>query len=400
MKFFKERYGGYFLLLIILIIGISLVIFIRENDLNKDNDNTEELRQQIMNMSLREKIGQMLIAYNSGTSFSDEFKNELVSSQVGGFIIFSDNISTFAETKNLISELQKGVNTPMFIAIDQEGGRVQRLLSVSDKKATDIFSMAKVGEFNNLDLSYGVGTIIGEEARTLGINTVFAPVLDVGNFATSSMKDRIISNNSEIVARNGIMIGKGIKDSGVIPVYKHFPGIADTTVDSHYALPVIMKNMEELYAEELIPFIRAINNQAEMIMVGHVSYPLITGNDLPASLSKEIVGDLLRYELGYDGVVITDAINMKSLTKNYTEEEVYMLGINAGVDIFLMPNNLVNTIDIIENLVNEEKVSEKQINEAVIRILKLKRKYLEDFLALDEGYFGAVSHQKILEKYS
>ena len=378
-------------LLIISLVGCTLF--------SSDNHIEKEVVLQMKDMSLREKIAQMLIIYNDETTLTDEFKQELIENQVGGYIIFSNNITTYDGTKNFIQSINECSKIPMFIAVDEEGGRVQRLLSVSDKIATDIPSMEKIGIYNDLDLSYDIGTIIGEEVRSLGINTVFGPVLDVGDSKTSSMKDRLISDDPMIVANNGVKIAEGIFSRGVISVYKHFPGIGDTVTDGHYDLPVIKKTLKELKQNELIPFNQAIKNnqyEMEMIMVGHVNYPLITNDNLPSSLSTKIVKGLLREELGFEGVVITDAINMDALSNNYSEKQIFALGINATVDIFLMPSNSKKAIDIIEELINEKIVTEEQINASVKRILTLKKKYLENFESLDESYFGSKKHHQIV----
>ncbi len=379
---------------------LSLIVILLSGCFLSNNKIEKEINFQLENMTLREKIGQMLIVYNTTTTYlNEEFKNELIENQVGGYIIFDNNITTYNDTKKFIEEVKNSVEIPMFIAVDQEGGKVQRLLSVTDKNATNIPDMQIIGEYNNPNLSYNVGIVIGEESRSLGINTVFGPVIDVGNYETSTLKKRLISDNPKIVSKNAIKIAQGICDTGVIPVYKHFPGIADTTIDSHADLPVIYKTIDNLKQVELIPFIEAINNndvKTYMIMVGHANYPLITNDKLPSSLSKKIINDLLRKQLGYDGVVITDAINMDALRDNYSEEMIFELGINASVDIFLMPDNSKIAIDIIENLVNDGKVSIEQINESVKRILKLKQ-HLENFLSLDESYFGSNEHKNLLK---
>ena len=151
---------------------------------------------------------------------------------------------------------------------------------------------------------------------------------------------------------------------------------------------------------ELIPFMEAIQNKAEVMMVGHVNYPNLTNDNIPSSLNKKIITDLLRDELGYEGIVVTDAINMKALTNNYTEQEIYELGIKAGVDMFIMPSDISKAIDSIEALVNDGSIEEELINKAVIRILKVKEKYLTNFQTLNKSYLGSNSHLKVLEDYN
>lgn len=387
---------------IIKIFTLFLILFITLGCSKKTNEEyiTEEVNLQLGQMTLRQKIAQMLIVYNKTKDIDEEYLKEIEEHQIGGFIIFDDNIKNFEETKKFIHSIYEKVEIPMFIAVDQEGGKVQRLLSVKDKKPTKIPDMKTVGDKNDLNLSYAIGTIIGEESRSLGINMVFAPVLDVGNYKTSPLAKRLFSNKPNIVSANGIKVAEGIKDSGIIPVYKHFPGIANTKVDSHKDLPIIKKTLDELHKEELIPFINAIQSKdakAEIIMVGHANYPNITKDNLPSSLSSKIIKDLLRNDLGFNGVVITDAINMDALDKKYSEEEIFELGINATVDIFLMPSGIKTSIDKIERLVNEGKIKEERINESVKRILTLKNKYLDNFTTIDELYFGSLEHKAIIE---
>lgn len=386
------------LIKIFLILLISIFI---AGCFKEDNETRllREIDEQIKEMSLREKIAQMLIVYNNTSNISDDYLQELRDNQIGGFILFDNNMSTYHDTKQLILKIKETSRIPMFIAVDQEGGNVQRLNKIQNPKATNIPDMVKIGNKDDSNLSYAVGTIIGEETRSLGINTVFAPVLDIGDYKNSPLKKRIISNDKDKVSNHGIKLAEGIKDSGVIPVYKHFPGIGSTKVDSHQKLPIIDKSLDDLYSNDLIPFKKAIENdyyKAEMIMIAHANYPKISNNSLPASLSKEIINDLLRNELGFQGVVVTDALNMKALTNNYTESEIFALGINATIDIFLMPSKISESISIIENLVQEQKVSEETINNSVKRILLLKRKCLDSFTSLDSLYFGSNEHKTIV----
>ena len=170
-------------------------------------------------------------------------------------------------------------------------------------------------------------------------------------------------------------LAKGLSDNNIIPVYKHFPGHGNTTTDSHYELPIITKTKDELLKSDLIPFVNAIDNNAEIIMVGHLALPNITKDYTPASLSNIIITDILKNELGYQGIIITDALNMQAITKNYQEKETYELAINAGVDILLMPNNPKQAISLIKESINEGTITEENIDNSVYKILKLKKKY-------------------------
>lgn len=354
-------------LCLFLLIITFLIVFLFQD---KSEINVED-------MTLREKIGQMLMVYYDSSEVDEKLINSLEENQPGGFIVTGPNLSTFDNTKKFIMSLNKYTKINMIIGIDQEGGSVQRLYDITDKKSTFIPNMYDVGLLNDYDISYKIGNIIGNESSSIGCNAVFGPVLDIGNYNNSAMGKRLISNDKDIVISNGIQIIKGIEDAGMISIVKHFPGIGSTNQDTHdNDVSVVNKTYEELYSEDLEPFISAINNNVSMIMVGHSSYPKITNNYLPASLSSEIIDGILRKKLNYDKVVIIDAVNMGTLANNYSEKDIYVYGINAGVDMFIMPNGSKRVIDLIENEVKNGTIDESKIDDSVRRILKLKKEKL------------------------
>ena len=353
----------------------------------------------ISNMSLDEKIGQMLFVYDYSTSMNEELENKLTTVKPGGFILFSENIESYKQMTKLIADIKKTNDIPLFIGIDEEGGRVKRIKNLPDKKVTMIPAMHQLGLTKDTALAYDVGTVVGEELRAFGINLNFAPVLDIySNKDNTVIGNRAFSSTASIVSTMALSYSKGLKSTGIIPVYKHFPGHGDTKEDSHYTLPVIYKTKEELLNLELIPFIDAIEDDAQIIMIGHLSLPEITNEDTPATLSKTIVTDLLKEELNYDGLIITDGLNMKALTNVYTEEEIYIKALQAGIDILLMPTFDINTINIIKNAISDGEISEEQINESVTKILELKYEYLFQENKYDESYIGSKKHQEIIDK--
>ena len=189
-----------------------------------------------------------------------------------------------------------------------------------------------------------------------------------------------------------VSLGKGLEDNGIIATYKHFPGHGDTTTDSHTSLPIINKSYEELLNNELIPFKKAIENDAKIIMVGHIAFPDLTNDNIPASLSKKIITNLLKNDLGYDGLVITDALNMGALINNYSDEDIYVKAVEAGVDILLMPSDAKKAIEVIK-----DNISVERIDESVKKILIFKYTYLKDNI-LDESYLNNKEHQEIISK--
>ena len=314
----------------------------------KDNLN-ERINYMLENMTLDEKIGQMMIVFYTAPEVDDTLREVLYTVKPGGFILFKENITTYYNTLKLIKEIKNTADIPMFISIDQEGGNVQRLLSLQDKTVSNIPYMYDVGITNDEKLAKDVGKVIAEELRVFGINMDFAPSLDIfSNPQNTVIGKRSFGNNSEIVTKMGLALATGLSENGIIPVYKHFPGHGNTSTDSHDELPIVNKTKEELYNLELIPFMKAIENGAQIIMIGHLAIPNITGNNLPASISKSFITDFLRNELKYNDLIVTDALNMKALTNYYTQEEIYIKAVEAGVDILLMPSSSKECLEIIK----------------------------------------------------
>lgn len=367
---------------------------------NKDSKKELSKAEQLMkDMTLEEKIGQMLIVYYRSNEADSNLVNILNEVKPGGFILFSENFESYEQAKKMIDTINNTSDIPMFMSVDQEGGRVQRIKNLNDVDVTIIPSMNKVGNMNDETLSYDVGRVVGEELRVFGINMDFAPVLDIySNIENTVIGNRSFGNTSEIVTKMGLSFAKGLQSTGVIPVYKHFPGHGDTNEDSHYTLPVITKTKEQLDKLELIPFKEAIKNNAKVIMIGHLAVPNITGDNTPASLSKKVINDWLKEELGYKGLVITDALNMGALTNDYSKREIYINAINAGVDLLLMPSPSKEAVTIIKEAVANGEISEKQIDDSVLKILELKCKELYKDNKYTKDYLGNTEHQEIISK--
>ena len=376
--------------------NLNLKLEETKEEMNKRNSWVEE---QINNMSIEEKIGQMLIVTDSSTIADEDLLKNLETIKPGGFILFSDNIESYEQTTKLIDDINSTADIPMFISIDQEGGRVARIKKLSDTEVTIIPPMYKLGLTKDEELAYEVGKVVGEELRALNINMDFAPVLDIySNPENTVIGDRAFGSTAELVSNMALSFSQGLESTGVISVYKHFPGHGDTYEDSHNTLPIITKTKEELMELELIPFKDAIENGADVIMVGHLAIPSITGNSTPASLSKEVITELLKKELGFNGIVITDALNMGALTKQYTEEEIYINAINAGIDILLMLEFDNETIEIILKEVEEGIIKVEEINDSVEKILELKYNKLFQENKYTKDYLGSLEHQEIISK--
>lgn len=363
------------------------------NDINKD-ELLEKVNKKLNSMSLDEKIAQLfVIAWRDPNTYDDLYRL-FRDKKLGGFILFRENMSTYDKTKTLISNLQVYSDIPLIISMDQEGGLVQRLKYLKDVKVTDIPYMYYLGKTKDENLAYQVGKVMARELRTIGVNVVFSPDIDIySNPKNTVIGKRSFGSDYLLVNKMAGSLAKGLEETGVIPTYKHFPGHGDTDVDSHVDLPIINKSYEELKALELQTFSYAVNNNAKIIMVGHIALPNITGDNTPASLSKVLITDILKKDLNYDGLVITDALNMKALTDNYTQEEIIVKAIEAGVDILLMPDDIEKSLDYVKN-----NISEERINESVKKILMFKYSYLENYELLDKEYLGCKEHKDIISK--
>ncbi len=381
-----------FKIIFVIILTLCLTSCLKENKNTKkvDNKNTKEketkeltedemIEEKLNKMSLDEKIGQMFIVANRTPNIDDDLNNILNTIKPGGFILFGENITNYNNTLNYIKTIKSSnKDIPLFIMIDEEGGTISRLKKLEDK-ITQVPNMYNVGSKNDLELTRKVGNVLGRQLSVFGINTDTAPDIDtVTNPNNNVIGKRAFSSNYDIVANNGVALAQGLKDYNITPIYKHFPGHGSTSTDSHTGLPIITKTKEELLNEDLQPFKKAIENNAQMIMIGHLAVPSITNDNTPATMSKELVTDLLKNELGFNGLVITDAINMGALTKNYELEEIYEKIINAGNDLLLYPNDPIEEFNIVKKLVKNNIISEERVDESVRKILKYKEENIKD----------------------
>jgi len=353
-----------------------------ENGVDQTNGNLDEkepidiIEEKIKSLSLEEKIGQLIITGFEGTEMNEELISLIEEYKVGGFILFSRNITNEYQTLELLNDLKK-LNSknkiPLFLSIDEEGGKVSRL----PKSYIRLPEAIEFGNKNDSKLSYELGYILGERVKALGFNMNYSPVLDINSNPNNPViGSRAFGSTKEAVANNGIEVMLGIKDTNVIPVVKHFPGHGDTSVDSHIKLPKVNKSKEQLKDFELIPFIEAIEKGVDAIMIAHILYPQI--DSYPASMSSILIDELLRAELGFNGVIISDDMTMGAIMENYTIEEAVLSFLKAGGDLALVchgKDNPIKVIEEIKNAVNRGEMAEEEIDKKVYRILMLKDKY-------------------------
>ena len=353
-------------------------------------------------MDLKERVGQLLMVGIDGLTPSKETLTLIKKYKVGGIILFKRNINSLPQLVKLTHELQKEASgTPLFIGIDQEGGRVSRL----SEEFTIFPPMAVVGNHDSAPLAYSVGEVTARELRSVGINLNFAPVLDIdSNKKNPIIGDRAFGESPGLVSKLGLAVIMGHQDNGVIACGKHFPGHGDTSTDSHRILPIVDHSLERLLEFELRPFQHAVANRLEALMTAHVRFSQID-SEKPASLSKKIVTSILREGMNYEGLVVSDDLEMKAVLDHYTVKEAAVKAILAGSDIVLVCHQFELQAQAYEGLLNacgKGTISEKRLEQSLNRILKIKEKYL---LPLDlptlkkaKEVVGQESHKEILSK--
>lgn len=334
------------------------------------------ISEVIENMSVEEKIGQMIFSSISGTELGAEEEKLIHQYKVGGIIVNKKNITSPSQMvayMNSLKEENKN-NVPLFFGIDQEGGRIAKL--PGDLRA--IPSHFEIGKQNDPSFALEIGTVLGKLVSSFGFNVNFAPVLDINsNPENPVIGDRSFGINPDVVSKLGIQMMKGIQGENIIPAIKHFPGHGDTSVDSHDELPVVQKTMPELEQMELIPFKQAIAEGADMVMIAHILLPSID-LEFPSSMSEAIITDLLREKIGFDGVVITDDMTMEAITNSFDIGKASVMSVKAGADIVMVAHefeNVVKAITALTTAVENGEITEERIDQSVERILKLKNKY-------------------------
>lgn len=359
-----------------------------QDEATKDNDSQDlevipepqkidPIIEQISKMTIDEKIGQMLVVGIEGYDLNVNTKSLLEKSKVGGVILFSNNVQDTSQLLSLLNSL-KSENLqnkiPLFLSIDEEGGRVTRMPMEFKKFPTN----KAIGKINDETLSYKIGATIAYEIGSFGFNMNFAPILDVNsNPKNPVIGDRSFGSNVNIVSSLGIQTMKGIQSQNIIPVVKHFPGHGDTSVDSHMGLPSVNNDLKRLKSFELIPFAEAIKNNADAVMIAHILLPKIDSEN-PSSLSKIIITDILRTDLKFNGVIITDDMTMGAIIKNYNIGQAAVKSVKAGTDIVLVCHgydNEVAVINAMKSAVSKGEISKQSIDQSVYRILSLKKKY-------------------------
>ena len=345
----------------------------------------EQAAQLVSQMTLEDKIAQMFVitpnaltGYASGvTAAGDTTKEAYQSRPVGGIVYMADNLTDPEQTTTMLSNMQEiareRTGLPGFLCVDEEGGSVARIAGNDAFGVTNVGNMSDIGASGDVQNAYNAGSTIGSYLAALGFNVDFAPVADVlTNPDNQVIGQRSFGSDAQKVAGMVTSELQGLSAAGVYGTVKHFPGHGGTSGDSHDGAVSTDKTLEELMAEELVPFQSAVDGGVNFVMVGHISAPNVTGDNAPATLSKVLITDVLRGQMGYNGIVITDAMNMEAVAGFYNSDKAAVLAVTAGADMILMPADYNTAYTGILNAVNDGTITEERINESVTRIVKAK----------------------------
>lgn len=357
----------------------------------------DPLLRRIADLSLREKVGQMFMVRPDAlegrfgpaeledngiigtTRVSDEMRETYARYPCGGFALFRKNILSPSQLKAFTEKLHAlGTLSPL-LGIDEEGGRIARIANHPQNFNVPKFSsMGDIAKSGDLEQARAVGKAIGEYLRAYGLDIDFAPVADVNtNPRNPVIGDRAFGDDPTLAAQMVAQVIAGLHESGVASCIKHFPGHGDTATDTHTGYAETRKTWEEISACEMIPFRAGIAAGSELVMTAHIAAPAVTGGSEPATMSPVLLTEKLRGELGFTGVIITDALSMGAIRQAYTSSEACVRCIQAGADILLMPYDYFEAFDGVVQAVEDGLIPESRIDESVYRILTLKRDRLE-----------------------
>ena len=345
--------------------------------------------ERLSAMTLRQKVGQLFFVRPDSldpaqtrdqindadaagvTQLSDAMLDRLAGYPVGGVVLFGKNITDSAQLKDFTGALHGAMDTPLLIGIDEEGGAVARL---ANHPAFDLprYESAAAVAAQGTDAVREMYAAISNYLAGYGIDLDFAPDADVNtNPDNPVIGTRAFSSDPQTAAQMVTAAVEGFADTGVLCCIKHYPGHGDTAEDSHKSLAVTRKSWAQLQSCELLPFRAGIEAGADLVMVGHIAAPQVTGDDTPASLSPRLM-ESLRTELGFTGAIVTDSLAMEGITARYSAGEAAVQAIRAGADILLMPDGLTEAFDAVVNAVENGSIPESRIDASAARVLALK----------------------------
>ena len=387
-----------FMIAALTICGASMITSCSNDDDAVNPPSPDEVEAQLQKMTLREKVGQLFyvrpecldttIHFNLVSTIdqsADDIKKIKLQTvnttmrgvnekyPVGGIILYAHNINDEAQLAAFIQQIRTLNGSPL-LCIDEEGGRVARIGNNENFHVEKFESMGAIGATGDSKNAYHCGNTIGTYLNKYGFDIDFAPVADVNtNPDNIVIGARAFSDNPDVAASMVTNYLQGLKDAGVTGCIKHFPGHGDTTADTHFGYAQSLKTWEEMKDCEMITFKAGIAWGTQLIMTAHIATPNVTGSDIPATMSSLILQDKLRGELGYQNIIITDAMEMGAITKQYNNAEAAVGTLLAGADIVLGPQNFVDAFDAVIKAVEDGTLTEERINQSVRRILKLKK---------------------------
>ncbi len=359
--------------------------------LTDDADLGRKVFVRLGEMSLEDKVAQLFVVTPEAlagsreplTAAGDGLKAAFDRFPVGGFIYMGANLVDQEQTVAMLSAVQsysrERLGLSALACVDEEGGTVARISGTGKFRVPTIGDMSQIGKKNDPDRAFDTGVKIGTYLHELGFNVDFAPVADVlTNPDNQVVKLRSFGKDPYVVSNMAASVAYGLASQQVLGTYKHFPGHGATEADTHQGYAYTERTKEQLQESELVPFQDGITRGIPFIMVAHISLPNVTGDDTPASLSPVIINGILRREMGYDGIVITDALNMGAVVQEYSSAETAVKALLAGADILLMPENFMEAYQGVLDAVADGTLTEERIDESVTRILKVKLGLLED----------------------
>lgn len=343
-----------------------------------DTDYLDQIAEScIAEMPLEDKIaGLFMITPESLTGVDtviqagDTTKQKLSEYPVGGLVYFQKNIKSKDQLQEMLAATKNAIYYPVFLAVDEEGGAVSRV--AESGIAANVGSQAEIGKTCDPAKAEESGVTIGNYLSECGFNVDFAPVADVISEGNTTIGDRSFGTDPNVVGSLVAAEVTGLQSTGVSACLKHFPGMGDTTEDTHDGKAVFQKTLDDMRANDFPAFQAGIDAGTDFVMVGHMALPNVIGDETPCSLSDKIINDILRNELGYDGIVITDALDMSAITESYTSEQAAVMAIQAGADMLLMPEDFQAAYDGVLKAVQDGTISEERINESLKRIYRVK----------------------------
>ena len=362
---------------------LGAVLFSGKTYGKEQNASTDAVEALLSEMTLEEKVYQMFIVTpeqltgaSKVTAAGNLTKQKLKEYPVGGLVYFSANLVSRNQTKTMLTKVQKYANeiegVDLFLCVDEEGGRVAR---VANNKAFRVKAVGPMAKVSSEEEAYNCGETIGAYLSELGFNVDFAPDADVLTQSGSVViGDRSFGSDAGLVTKYAVAYSNGLHAHGIMSTFKHFPGHGATEADTHEGYAYTNATYEELMATELQPFSAAQMCGVDLVMVAHISAPNVVGDDTPCSLSEKMITGILRTDLGYDGLVITDAMNMGAIAKNYDSGIAAKMAVKAGVDMVLMPSDFQAAYSGLYTAVRSGEISEERIDESVRRILTAKVK--------------------------